>query len=289
MYCFVTNLRLTLKVLLSVIHKFSDSNLSVEFIKMKKIWFIKFLFLVCVSLSANYFISAQPQNAPAIKSQEVSETDGVPVLVKHLPEWENARNSATFTTNVNDLRQALGERPVFDLIDFSGGTEAVTAPYPQGKLLIIEYAAPQASVEMDNKTAQRLAEIGQTQNIVYRRIGNYNAFVFDAPDAVSANALLDRVKYEKEVQWLGENPFMLRRAEYAFIQTTSQLFVATTLAIVMGIGLSVLCGIIVGVIFFYLRDQKRATTAAFSDAGGMTRLNLDDLSVQIVPKGFLKD
>lgn len=276
-------------MLSSIIQNVSEKHPGGEFIEMKKTWFIRFLFLICVSLSANIVILAQPQNAPAIKSQEVSEADGVPVLLKHLPEWENVRNSAAFTTNIDDLRQALGERPVIDLIDFSGGTEAVTAAYPQGKLLIVEYAAPQASVEMDNKTAQRLAEIGQPQNIVYRRIGNYNAFVFDAPDPAAANALLDLVKYQKEVQWLGENPFMLRRAEYAFIQTTSQLFVATTLAIILGIGLSVLCGLIVGVIFFYMRDQKRATMEAFSDAGGMTRLNLDDLSVRIVPKGFLKD
>ncbi len=256
---------------------------------MKKKWLIKFLFLLCISLSTNFVVSAQAQNASTQRTQEVSDKDGLPVLLKHLPEWENVRNSAVFVTNSDDLRKALGERPVYDLIDFAGGTEAVTAAYPQGKLLIIEYAAPQSSVEMDNKTAQRLAEIGQPQDIVYRRIGNYNAFVFDASDAAAANALLDGVKYEKDVQWLGENPFMLRRAEYAFVQTTSQIFVATTLVIVLGIGLSILGGIIVGIIFFYLRDQKRATTAAFSDAGGMTRLNLDDLAVQIVPKEFLKD
>ncbi len=276
-------------MLISSYKKNSENHRAGKFIKMNKTGLIKFLILVCVSLSANFVVSAQAQNAPTQKTQEVSDTDGLPVLLKHLPEWENVRNGAIFITNSDDLRKSLGERPIYDLIDFAGGTEAVTAAYPQGKLLIIEYAAPQSSVEMDNKTAQRLAEIGQPQNIVYRRIGNYNAFVFDAPDAAAANALLDRVKYEKDVQWLGENPFMLRRAEYAFVQTTSQIFVATTLVIVLGIGLSVLSGIIVGIIFFYLRDQKRATTAAFSDAGGMTRLNLDDLSVQIVPKEFLKD
>jgi hypothetical protein len=258
-------------------------------IKMKKAWFINFLFFICVFFTTVSIIPAQTRNAPIIKSQEISETDGVPVLIKHLPEWEKVRNSAVFANNTNDLRNALGDRPVFDLIDFSGGTEAVTAPYPQGKLLIIEYSAPQASIEMDTKTAQRLAEPAQTQKIFYRRIGNYNAFVFDAADEAAANGLLDQIKYEKDVQWLGENPFLLRRAEYAFIQTTSDIFVATTLAIVLGIGLSVLSGIVVGIIFFYVRDHKRATTEAFSDAGGMTRLNLDDLSAQIVPKGFLKD
>ena len=256
---------------------------------MKKALFIKFLFLICVSFITISAESQTPQSAPIIKSQEISEADGVPVLIKHLPDWKTVRNNAVFADNVNDLRIALGERPVFDLIDFSGGTEAVAAAYPQGKLLIIEYAAPQASIEMDNKTVQRLTEIGQTQKIFYRRIGNYNVFVFDAAGEEAAKALLDQVKYEKEVQWLGENPFMQSRMEYAFIQTTTDIFIATTLAIVLGIGLSVLGGIIVGIVFFYVRDQRRATTAAFSDAGGMTRLNLDELSAHIVPKGFLKD
>ncbi|HEX8287783.1 MAG TPA: hypothetical protein VF556_07310 [Pyrinomonadaceae bacterium] len=256
---------------------------------MKKAWFLRFAFFVCLSFSLAFGIQAQAQNAPAIKSQEVSDADGIPVLVKHLPEWKNVRNSVTFTNNVDDLRKALGERPVYDLIDFSGGTEAVMATYPQGKLLIVEYATPQGSSLMDGKTVQRLSEIGQTQNIFYRRIGNYNTFVFDAPDEARANALLEQVKYEKEVQWLGENPFLQSRAEYAFIQTTSDIFVSTVLAIILGLGISVLLGILVGIVFFYIRDQKRATTEAFSDAGGMTRLNLDELSAQIIPKNLLKD
>ena len=257
--------------------------------KRKKAWFISSTFLAIITLLNVFGVLSQAQTPPTIKSQEVSEIDGVPVLVKHLPEWQNVRNSITFTNNVNDLRKALGERPIYDLIDFTGGTEAVAATYPQGKLLIIEYAAPQGSVLMNDKTVQRFAEIGQSETIFYRRIGNYNAYVFDAADEAAANSLLDQIKYEKEVQWLGDNPFLQSRAEYAFIQTTSDIFVATTLAIVMGLGLSVLAGILVGIVFFYLRDHRRATTAAFSDAGGMTRLNLDELSAQIVPKGFLKD
>jgi hypothetical protein len=47
------------------------------------------------------------------------------------------------------LRQALGSREVFDLIDFEGGTEAVAAPYEAGKLLIVEYNTPQGSIETD--------------------------------------------------------------------------------------------------------------------------------------------
>lgn len=257
--------------------------------KTSRFFVIKLLFLLCAFLSLHSVLFAQEPKTPTIKSLEISESEGVPVLVKHLPDWENVRGSTTFTNNTADLRNALGERPILDLIDFAGGTEAVTAAYPQGKLLIIEYATPQPSVEMDARAVQRLAEIGNTQNIHYRRIGNYNAFVFDAPDEAAAAALLDQVKYEKDVQWLGENPFMLRRAERAFIHTTSDIFIATVMVIVLGIGTAVVSGLIVGFIFFRVRDQKRSMMAAFSDAGGMTRLNLDELSAPIVPERLLKD
>ncbi|MGI8642227.1 MAG: hypothetical protein ACR2MG_20040 [Pyrinomonadaceae bacterium] len=256
---------------------------------MKKALFVRFLILICAVLLLIGGVYPQDNTLVQPKSQEISEKEGIPVLIKHLPDWENARNRAAFILNKGDLQNALGERPVFDLIDFAGGTEAVTAPYPQGKLLIIEYTTPQASVDADNKINQRLAEIGQNPLIFYRRIGNYNAFVFDGTDEMAANALLDRIKYEKDIHWLGTDPFAFKRAERAFINATSDLFVATTVAIVGGLGLSVLAGILVGFVFFYIRNQKRAGMEAFSDAGGMTRLNLDGLSAQTSSDRLLKD
>lgn len=248
---------------------------------MKKTLFINFLFLVGALLSLNFQTFSQSDKLSQVKSQEVSDEDGIPVLIKHLPEWENVRNSAVLTHNVEGLRESLGERPIYDLIDFAGGTEAVTAPYPQGKLLIIEYTNPQSSTEMDVKTQARLAEIGQDRQIFYRRIGNYNAFVFDAPNETAANVLFDQIKYEKQVQWLGDDPFMMKRAERAIVGTLSEVFIATVLVIVLGIGFSVLGGLLVGFVYFRIRDQRRAGMEAFSDAGGMTRLNLDDLSEKI--------
>ena len=76
------------------------------------------------------------------------------------------------------------------------------------------------------------------------------------------------------------DPFAFKRAERAFIESTSSLFVSTTIAIVGGLGLSVLIGIIVGFVFYFLSMKKRGEMQAFSDAGGMTRLNLDGLSAQ---------
>ncbi len=234
-------------------------------------------------------VPAFSQAANPYKSQEVSESDGIPVLIKHLPDWESYRSTLTFIRDVHTLKQALGERPVFDLIDFSAGTEAVTAQYDAGKLLIVEYATPQSSVDADNKINDRLAELGPSANITYRRIGNYNVFVFDTTDGDAAVALLDQVKYEKNVQWLGEDPFLLRRAERAFINTTSDVFISTLLWITMGLGFSILGGIGTGLVFFRFREQKRRSMPTFSDAGGMTRLNLDGFTPEIVPKRLLGD
>lgn len=254
---------------------------------MKKAWFIRLLISIWTVLLLTCGIFALEKSASPIKSQELSD-DNIPVLIKHLPDWENARNSAIYILNQNDLRNALGSREVFDLIDFAGGTEAVTAPYNQGKLLIVEFTTPQASVDADNKINQLLAT-AQNSPIFYRRIGNYNVFVFDGTDETSANALLDQVKYEKNIQWLGENPFTLRNAERAFILTTSDIFLTTILVITGGIGFSFLIGLMVGVIFFYIRNQKRATMEAFSDAGGMIRLNLDGFTPDILPDRLLED
>ena len=234
--------------------------------------------LIVVFLLGIIAAAAQTQTAPTTKSQEVSDVEGIPVLIKHLPDWENARTGATFTSNSQDLKNVLGSRPVFDLIDFSGGTEAVTAAYPAGKLLIVEFTSPQASNDADAKFQQHLAGTQQTPPVVYRRIGNYNTFVFDAPDETAANALLDEVKYQKTVQWLGEDPYLLKKIERYFVNTTRDIFISTVLWIVSGLGLSIFLGIITGFVFFRFREQKRATRTAYSDAGGLTRLNLDGLS-----------
>ena len=252
---------------------------------MKKAWFIKILVLIFTFAAV---IIAQPTKSPQINSQEIDEADGIPVLIKHLPDWENARNRATYILNSQDLRNSLGERSVFDLVDFTGGAEAVSAPYDAGKLLIVEYNSPETSVEADTQIKQRLTENGQNPPIFYRRIGNYNAFVFDATDETVANTLLDQIKYEKTVQWLGENPYAQARTENNYLKATGDMLLSTIIAIVLGFGSTILTGLIIGVIFFYIRGQKRAQTQLYTDAGGMTRLNLDDLTPDISPERLLK-
>lgn len=250
--------------------------------------FVKFVVLVCFLFLSLIGASAQENAAPQVYSQEVSEIDGIPVIIKHLPDWENARNSATLVTDSQQLQAALGERPIFEVIDFVGGTEAVTAPYPEGRLLIVEYTTPQAASDTDNKVKQRLAETQENPPVFYRRIGNYNVFLFDGSDEAAANALFDQIKYEKVVQWLGDDPTLLQKAERAFVRGTADLFLSTVMVIILGLGFAILSGIAVGITFYYVREQKRASSDGFSDAGGMIRLNLDELTPKISPDRLLK-
>ncbi len=211
------------------------------------------------------------------KSQEVSEVDGQPVLTKHLPDYDRVRADAVFLTEKTDLANAVGNHPILDLVEFSAGTEAVTASYPQGRLVIIEFTNPQSSADADSKIQQFLSSNPQP-SIVYRRIGNYNSFVFEATETAAANALLDQVKYEKTVQWLGEDPFLLKKLERYMVTTSRDIMISTVLWTLLVLGSALLTGVAAGFIFFYVRDQKRANRSAFSDAGGLTRLNLDGLS-----------
>ena len=258
------------------------SGFKVKFPSVLRISFFK-LFRSSILVGTFFLagVSAFAQQ-PAVKSQEVSDVDGVPVLLKHLPEWESVKNNAKFAVSTADLQAALGERPVFDLIEFTGGTEAATAPYSQGKLLIVEYTSPQTATDADAKFVARLTQTPQNPPIIYRRIGNYSAFVFDAADRTGANELLDRVQYEKTIQWLGEDPFLYQKLERYFIHTTRDIFISTVLWIIMGFGLSIATGVLAGFIYYRYREQERAARTAFSDAGGLTRLNLDDLSEPLV-------
>jgi hypothetical protein len=234
-------------------------------------------FLVILLIAAGAMLGAVEGNNAS--SQEISDKEGLPVLVMHLPDWEQKRDSAIFLNKADDLTTYLDERAILREIDFFPGTEAVIASYPEGKLLIIEFTTPQASADADERV-QRAVESQNAGGFFYRRIGNYNVFLFDGNDETAANALFDKIKYQKVVQWLGAEPslFANGESERDFIVGTSSLFISTVIVILAGFGTSTVLGTIIGILFFFYREQRRATMPSFSDAGGMTRLNLDDLT-----------
>src|SRR6185369_9999539 len=141
------------------------------------------------------------------------------------------------------------------------------------------FTTPQLSIDNDSRIWTRIAELksqGLPTPTAYRRVGNYSVFVFNAPDEKSANELIDQVKYEQVVQWLGDDPHLYEKLQRYLAQTSAGVLIAVVKS--SGLSLIVCLGIgaLIGVLLFPHRRAQRA--AAYSDAGGTVRLNLDELT-----------
>jgi hypothetical protein len=214
----------------------------------------------------------------------------IPVLVKHLPEWESEERWVVYALNLPALQDIVNHRPVLEAVSFTGGADAVTANYGPSQLIIIENTTPQLATENDARVNAKINELksgGQPVPSAYRRVGNYSVFVFDAPDEATATQLIDKISYEQVVQWLGNNPHWMERAEREYRQTTAGVI----LSVIKGTGLSLLVclgiGGIFGSIVFRRRRAQAAMTEAYSDAGGMLRLNLDEMTPQADPSRLM--
>jgi len=232
---------------------------------------------------------AQTAMVDEIVTQEVSEQDGIPVIVKHLPDWEKIKDRAVFVTNAQGFSKAAGDHPLAAAVSFAPGTEAAVADYDAGRLAIVEFTSPQIATEIDALIQSHLGEaLGAGQNVpAYRRVGNYAVFVFNPKDDAAAAALIDQVKYEKVVQWLGKNPYAQRRAERTYIETTSDVVINSIRMTGVILLIALIVGGTTGVMVFRLRNRQRLMADSYTDAGGMVRLNLDDLSAHNSPDRLL--
>ena len=242
-------------------------------LKVKKLLSALSLLVLCAVGGA-----AQPRHEA--QGSDIVGSGDVPVLVMHLPDWEK-KQGAVYARSLPELLKATGNQPALDAFDFDEGTEAVTAKYDAGRLVIVEFPTPQHSVDADAAIKRRVEELkaaGKPVPSLYSRVGNYSVFIFDAPDFASAEGLASQVKYEKDVRWLGRNPHAEEIATRAYTSTMGSVIVTTLittgLAILLCLGVG---GAIGGVIFLHRRSQQ-AAQQVYTDAGGMVRLNIEDLN-----------
>lgn len=247
-----------------------------------------------------YFVRVRNPRAEAAGVREFASQLGdsldkgegdIPALIKHLPGPEDAQKNAIYLNSFADLNSLGLQQGVLSAVQSGGNADAVVAAYAQARVLIIEFNTPQLATENDQRIIARIHELwnlGQPAPTAYRRVGNYSVFVFDAPDETSAKQLIDGVKYEQVVSWLGDNPNILKEAQKQYINTTLGVLVAVLkasgYALVGCLGMG---GLIGGLLFTYRRAQKSET--AFSDAGGMLRLNLDELTAETDPARLLRE
>jgi hypothetical protein len=223
-------------------------------------------------------------------AQRLDRGEGeVPVLLKHLPNWEQAEKTAVYLTRFSSI-EPIATDPVLNVISSEGDADAVLANYDQARLLVIEFNTPQRAAENDQRIVARIHELwnlGQSAPAAYRRIGNYVAFVFDAPNEQAAKQLIDQVHYEQVVSWLGRNPNILKEAERRYVETTLGVLVAVLKASGFALIGCFATGALFGALLFTRRRARQRSIEAFSDAGGMLRLNLDQITPQTNPARLL--
>jgi hypothetical protein len=213
----------------------------------------------------------------------------IPVILKHLPEWEQAHKTAIYLNRFKTL-EPVAQDAVLGAIDSGGDADAVLAKYGSSRLLLIEFNTPQRAAENDRRVTakiQELWELGQPAPTAYRRVGNYAVFVFDAPDEQTGKRLIDQVKYEQVVTWLGENPNILKAAERHYVETTLGVLVAVLKASGFAFIGCVATGGLIGALLFFRRRAQQRSVEAFSDAGGMLRLNIDEMTAETNPARLL--
>jgi hypothetical protein len=244
------------------------------------------IFLAC-ALALLTFTPAAAQPTDLI---DTGTDDGIPVLVKHLPDWEAVRGGrAVYGVRLHDLEGIVGYAPALEVVPFAGGTEAVAADYgAAGRLVIVEFSTPQFASDADARINARIAELRAAQQsvpTVYQRKGNYSVFVFGATDEAAAQQLAGRVHYEKDVRWLGRDPHANERYNRYWINMSAGVLVNTVKAAGLAIVACLCVGGTLGMLVFRKRRSQASLTARYSDAGGMMRLNLDDHTRKLLGQG----
>jgi hypothetical protein len=195
--------------------------------------------------------------------------------------------NAVYLSTFSSLDSLGLQQGVLSAVRGDGNADAAFATVGASKVLLVEFHTPQLATENDQRIIARIQELwklGQSAPTAYRRVGNYSVFVFDAPDEQTAKQLIDQVKYEQVVSWLGENPNILRDAQERYVNTTLGVLVtvlkASGYALVGCLGFG---GLIGALLFTYRRSRQKEVTA-YSDAGGMLRLNLDELTTDLTER-----
>ena len=215
----------------------------------------------------------------------------VPILVKHLPQWERAQTDVLYLAGFKSLADTVPNQRVLEAITSEGDADAVLTSYGSAQFLLVEFNTPQLAGDNDRAITAKLNELrqqGQPVPTSYRKVGNYSVFVFNAASEGEAQSLIDQIEYAQMVTWLGNNPYLLEQAQRDYYETTAGVLVS----VVQASGLSLLAclgiGGLIGAVLFNRRRAQQRAAEAYSDAGGMLRLNLDDITPQADPAKLLR-
>lgn len=229
--------------------------------------------------------------ATELQSQLPPTTDP-PLLPTYLPDQNKILASEKYLVGPEAISQIPVLSDLKDAIDFTGGTHAAMAEYKNGEgkmaIILVEFQSPQFATEGLAKIQQHFNSLSpeEQKKRLLRRVGNYAVEAVNVADTKAAEELLKQIKYMARVHWEGKGmaaiPLQFRPPDPTSIREavqTGQFIVAAFYWIGMLVLGAVFTGVFAGGAYFYWRRSQRRKAGmdvVFSDAGGMTRLNLDD-------------
>lgn len=215
----------------------------------------------------------------------------LPGVIRNLPEGSLKLRTTRYILGPQALKSVLG-RDVLQY-DFypNMGTEIAYTDFEQdnGKMsfLIVEHHTPQQSVAAFKKLTEYRESLPEEEKnkTILKREGNYIIEVNNVGSSESAQNLINEVKYGYVVKWLNEDvPVNNGRTVASEAVKTGKILISVFGLIGVGMIFAVTGGVSVGFLVFYLRRRNKLAVESYSDAGGMMRLNLDGISIRILPK-----
>ena len=161
----------------------------------------------------------------------------------------------------------------------AGGADAVAADYAQNgapplRLVIVEYQTPQFAADAERSVQAHYAGLTPEAlaSRVVKREGNYLVEATGVVDRATAEAVVNSVRYEVTIKMLkGDDPVnMLAFTEEA--RKAALVFINSFTIVGIAFGIAIALGLVVGSVVFWRR--RTAAAERFSDAGGMTHLEL---------------
>ena len=218
-------------------------------------------------------------------------------LPAHLPEQNKIAESEKYLIGPEALGRIAAFSDLKEIVNFTGGAEAVTAEYGNGNggsgasgrmsLLIIEYHTPQLASDgyaQIKKHHDGLSTEEQKRRLI-KRTGNYIIAAVNVSDLAGAQAVADQIKYTARVYWEGKKftaiPLDFRPPDPTVLEEarrTAQFLTSTFYGIGLMIASAFVLGLLTGGAFFYWRRYRRRKLGlddAFSDAGGTVQLDIE--------------
>lgn len=228
----------------------------------------------------------------AIKPNLISGEGRLPSLPSRLPEQGKIAESEKYIVGPAALTKLKSFGDLKGAINFGVGVEVVTADYHSGggqmSLIIVEYYTPQSASDGHAKFQSHFNALPQDEKDrrILKRIGNYVVEMVNIQDMPAAQNVIDRIKYEASVYWVGRKlsdiPLEFRPPDPVALEEarrTTQVLLRSFYWMGAMILSAFILGLAAGAALFWwnrYRRRKLGLDNLFSDAGGTVRLNLDD-------------